>query len=116
MTPQEQHFSPHEIAEKWAVSVDFVRTLFRKEPGVLVFSARHAKIKREYQTMRIPESVMLRVYRRCLVSRSVEPIPQAGLDELSPKARNAARLSVRYGVPAAWKPQKEEPRSVEDDN
>ena len=61
----EEHFSVKEIAEKWKLSVDAVRRLFEKEPGVLVLEdGSRARHKRKYTTLRIPESVIERVYRR----------------------------------------------------
>jgi hypothetical protein len=59
----ERHFSVEELAELWKMSDDFVRRLFLREPGVVVFhNARPGK--RVYRTLRIPESVALRVHRR----------------------------------------------------
>ena len=62
-TAFERHFSVEELAELWSMSEDFVRRLFLKEPGVVVFF-RHQPGKRVYRTLRIPESVALRVHRR----------------------------------------------------
>lgn len=62
-TAFEQHFSVEELAELWKISDDFVRRLFLKEPGVVVFW-RQRPGRRVYRTLRIPESVALRVHRR----------------------------------------------------
>jgi hypothetical protein len=60
-----RHFSVPEIAELWNLSQDFVRRLFEKEPGVLVFGAEKPRgHKRRYSTLRIPEFVVERVHRR----------------------------------------------------
>jgi hypothetical protein len=59
----ERHFTPEQLAELWSVSEDFVRRLFLKEEGVVVFY-RHQPGKRVYRTLRIPGSVALRVHRR----------------------------------------------------
>ena len=59
----ERHLSVEELAELWGMSVDFVRRLFLKEPGVVVFY-RQQLGRRVYRTVRIPESVALRVHRR----------------------------------------------------
>jgi hypothetical protein len=45
------------------LSTDSVRRLFENEPGVLVIE-RPSKNTRRYRTLRIPESVALRVHRR----------------------------------------------------
>jgi hypothetical protein len=62
-TAFEQHFSVEELAELWKISDDFVRRLFLKEPGVVVFW-RQRPGRRVYRTLRIPASVALRVHRR----------------------------------------------------
>jgi hypothetical protein len=57
----EKHYAPSEIADAWGVSVDLIRDIFRKEPGVLALDRTG---KGKYITMRVPESVMERVHRR----------------------------------------------------
>jgi len=59
----EPHYSVETLAERWGMSNEFVRKLFLKEPGVVVF-CNPTKGKRVYRTLRIPESVALRVHRR----------------------------------------------------
>lgn len=59
----ERHFSVEELAELWGMSEDFVRRLFLHEPGVVVFYKQRPG-RRVYRTIRIPESVALRVHRR----------------------------------------------------
>ena len=59
----EQHFSVDQLAERWGLSTDFLRKLFIKEPGVVVFMNPKPG-KRTYRTLRIPESVAVRVHRR----------------------------------------------------
>jgi hypothetical protein len=59
----ERHFSPEELGQYWELSGDTVRRLFEKEPGVLVLERTRAHARR-YRTLRIPESVALRVHRR----------------------------------------------------
>jgi hypothetical protein len=59
----ERHYTPEALAEIWALSADTVRRLFEREPGVLIVS-RNGKRARCYRTLRIPESVALRVHRR----------------------------------------------------
>jgi hypothetical protein len=59
----ERHFSVEELAEVWGMSEDFVRRLFVREPGVVIFhNARPGR--RVYRTLRIPESIAERVHRR----------------------------------------------------
>ena len=58
------HYTVDEIAEAWKLSRDKVRRLFENEPGVLVLDNRGALSRRRYRTLRIPDSVAERVYRR----------------------------------------------------
>lgn len=60
----ERCFSPEQIAELWALSVDTVRRIFEHESGVLVIERPRIRSKRHYRTLRIPESVAQRVYHR----------------------------------------------------
>jgi hypothetical protein len=60
----ERHYTPDELGEIWSLSADTVRRLFEREPGVLIIEHLKAKTKRRYRTLRIPESVALRVHRR----------------------------------------------------
>ena|SRR3989442_1061072 len=57
----EKHYSVSEVAEVWGISVDLVRNLFRSEPDVLALDTTK---RGKYVTLRIPESVMIRVHRR----------------------------------------------------
>lgn len=57
-----KHYSLDELAELWDVSVDSIRRIFRDEPGVLKIGEYSPKRKR--QSLRIPESVVERVYMR----------------------------------------------------
>lgn len=59
-----RHYTPDELAECWQLSVDSVRRLFEKEPGVLVFENPERGSARRRRTLRIPESVAERVYHR----------------------------------------------------
>lgn len=60
----EPHYTPESLAEKWSLSTDTVRRLFEKEPGVLVIERQRNRAARRYRTLRIPESVAIRVHRR----------------------------------------------------
>ena len=55
----ETHYTPQELADIWRVSVDSIRRIFRDEPGVLKMGEKNPKHKRQYLTLRIPESVVL---------------------------------------------------------
>jgi hypothetical protein len=59
----ERHFSVDELSALWGMSDDFVRRLFLHEPGVVVF-CHYRPGRRVYRTLRIPESVALRVHTR----------------------------------------------------
>lgn len=60
----ERHWSVAEIAKRWNVSPKTVREMFRSEPGVLKIERPERCSKRSYTTLRIPESVLLRVEKR----------------------------------------------------
>ena len=49
----------------WNLSDDAVRRLFENEPGVLTLAGGGSK-RTTYKTLRIPEHVVARVYRRQL--------------------------------------------------
>jgi len=58
------------LASIWGVSDDFVRRLFLREPGVVVFF-KYRPGRRTYRTLRIPESVARRVHRRMEIEAAV---------------------------------------------
>lgn len=60
----ELHYSPAQLAKSWGVDIETIRNLFRNEPGVLKIGDKNPKHKRPYVTLRIPESVALRLHRR----------------------------------------------------
>ena len=68
MSTLEKHFSAKELGEAWGLSDTKVRRLFQHEPGVLLIGEPSQrlgrKLKRRYYTMRIPESVAVRVHER----------------------------------------------------
>jgi hypothetical protein len=55
-----------DAAKMLHVSSDTARRLFAKEPGIFTITTPPCKYRRKYVTMRVPESVLLRVYRRGL--------------------------------------------------
>ena len=60
----ERHYSVSEIAALWAVSDDTVRRIFDNEPGVLTLGGDLVMRRRRHKTMRIPQSIMMRVHER----------------------------------------------------
>lgn len=59
----ERHFSPRTLAEMWGFSEDTIVRWFEDEEGVLKCGSNGTRGKRRKLTLRIPESVALRVYR-----------------------------------------------------
>ena len=74
----EEHFTVGEIAEKWKLSTDMVQRIFQDEPGVLKLGHPSRlvgrSLQRRYFTLRIPESVFLRVQNRLMHKRDVESV------------------------------------------
>ena len=63
VTAFEQHYRPRDLAKLWGLDESTVRRLFQDEPGVLkVGCAGRRDGKRDYMSIRIPESVALRVH------------------------------------------------------
>ena len=60
----EKHYAPAELAEKWNLSQDTIIRMFDREPGVLIFENAERSSSRRRRTIRVPESVAERVYRR----------------------------------------------------
>jgi hypothetical protein len=60
----EKHYSPADLAKAWSFDVETVRNIFRDEPGVLKIGEKNPRGKRMYLTLRIPESVAVRVHKR----------------------------------------------------
>jgi hypothetical protein len=60
----EKHYSPADLAKAWGVNVETVRNVFREEPGVVKIGAKVPSHKRSYLTLRIPQSVAVRVHKR----------------------------------------------------
>lgn len=60
----ERHYRPDELAETWGLSVKVIRQIFSSENGVLKMNRPETRNKRGYCTMRIPESVVVRVHKR----------------------------------------------------
>jgi hypothetical protein len=60
----ERHFSLAELAELWNLSVDTIRCACEHESGVLIFENPSRNPNRRRRTIRIPQSVAERVYRK----------------------------------------------------
>ncbi len=60
----EKHYAISELAELWNLSENTIRRIFENEPGVLKWGTREGRFKRRYTTLRIPETVVLRVHRQ----------------------------------------------------
>jgi hypothetical protein len=60
----EPYYTPAEIAERLQLSVDTVIRLFEHEPGIFIYEKPRSKQKRRYRTLRIPNSVLVRLLKR----------------------------------------------------
>jgi hypothetical protein len=60
----ERHFTVKELASLWNLSEDTVRRCFQRERGVVEVTGRKKMSKRRYATLRIPESVAIRVHAK----------------------------------------------------
>ena len=60
----EKHYSVIEISKLWALSQKTVRRIFEREPGVIQWGSAETRHKRGYRTLRVPETVLLRVHRK----------------------------------------------------
>lgn len=60
----EKHYSVSELATSWQLSENTIRRMFENEPGVLRWGTAEGRFKRRYITLRIPETVVLRVHRQ----------------------------------------------------
>ncbi len=60
----ERHYTAKELAELWSLDASSVRRLFQDEPGVLkIGKANRRDGRRDYVSLRIPESVACRVHQ-----------------------------------------------------
>ena len=61
----EKHYTPKELAELWALDETTIRRIFQCEVGVLKIGKTNRRDgKRDYMSLRIPQSVALRVHQR----------------------------------------------------
>jgi hypothetical protein len=62
--PFERHFTSRELAQTWKLDETTIRRMFQDEAGVMKIGKSGRRDKRDYVTLRIPESVAARVYRQ----------------------------------------------------
>jgi predicted transcriptional regulator len=68
--PFEQHFTPQEIASRLKIDQSTVRRKFQDQPGVVKIGRSDRRDgKRDYVSLRIPESVFRRVYGELVGAR-----------------------------------------------
>jgi hypothetical protein len=60
----EKHYLVSELSVMWNLSENTIRRMFENEPGVLKWGTTEGRFKRRYTTLRIPETVVLRVHRQ----------------------------------------------------
>jgi hypothetical protein len=58
----EKHFTVQEVAVLWKLSDDTIIRKFENQPGVLRIGNEERRFKRKKITLRIPESVLIRVH------------------------------------------------------
>ena len=61
----ERHYTVGELAAMWHLSTEFVRQIVQNEPGVTEW-VRQQPGRRRYRVLRVPQSVVERVYLRAL--------------------------------------------------
>jgi hypothetical protein len=63
----EKHYSVKELAAKWGFSVGTIRNQFKNDPDVLRLQGPGSfSGKRSYTTIKIPESIAVRLYQRLI--------------------------------------------------
>lgn len=64
MNINQPHYTVDDVAKILKISRDSAARLFRDEDGVVKITRPGSRYKRTYTTLRIPESVLNRVYAR----------------------------------------------------
>ena len=64
MSVNEKHFTCKQIGAFWSLHAETVRPMFENEPGVIKIAHKATRTKRAYVSVRIPQSVMQRVYQK----------------------------------------------------
>lgn len=94
----ERHYTINELASMWSLSGEFVRQLVQHEPGVTEW-VRQRPGRRRYRVLRVPQSVVERVYR-CALAKAVAQA-SASRGQLEPRDSNRGRFGK--GKPWALK-------------
>jgi hypothetical protein len=91
----DKHLKVSYLAEQWGLSDQFIRDLFKDEPGVIRVlrpeksNGRTGGFKREYESMQIPESVLVPTVAILAVMPYEERSgPGGGVHEPSMRYRN----------------------------
>jgi hypothetical protein len=64
----ERHYTVQEIGALWNLSPSTISRMFRDEPGVLKIGRNPSRrARRTYLTLRIPQSVLERLYARLVI-------------------------------------------------
>ncbi len=63
VSPFERHYTPKELAALWQLDESTIRKLFQDQPGVFKIGQIGRRSRRDYVTLRIPESTAARFYR-----------------------------------------------------
>jgi hypothetical protein len=66
----ERHYTIGELSKRWHSDYKTVRRMFEGEPGVLTWGPGERCHKRSHISMRIPESVVIRVHRKHRMCRN----------------------------------------------
>ena len=66
----ERHYTIGELSKRWHSDYKTVRRMFEGEPGVLTWGPGERCHKRSHISMRIPESVVIRVHRKYRMCRN----------------------------------------------
>ena len=93
---EERHYTITELAEMWKFSTEFVRQIVRGEPGVTEW-VRQQPGRRRYRVIRVPQSVVERLYRRALTRAEQDggAIKYARGIQQPPSALHASRRRSR---------------------
>jgi hypothetical protein len=93
---EERHYTIAELAEMWKFSTEFVRQIVRGEPGVTEW-VRQQPGRRRYRVIRVPKSVVERLYRRALTRAEQEGAPsQCVRQGLRPASDISPRRTRRF--------------------